>query len=138
MDTGDLIETGRADTVVMANDSGTGEANTAGITNDSGTGGANTVNTAVADATGDDMAEKPRKISRWSYERHIVKCPLCGRDVLDHMTECPFCKQEITVSGYKPMSEGTIKTVKIVALIAGIIIAAVIILPILIERFGLG
>ena len=34
--------------------------------------------------------------SRW--EKHLVKCPHCKKDVLDHMTQCPFCHGELTKS----------------------------------------
>lgn len=77
-----------------------------------------------------------KKPSRWSYERHIVQCPVCGKDILDHMTVCPHCKSEIVIGGVKPMSEDTLRRVKIIALIAGIAIALVIIIPILMKKFG--
>ena len=79
---------------------------------------------------------KKKKVSGWSYERHIVQCPVCGKDILDHMTECPYCKSEITIGGVKPISQDTIKRVRLIALIVGIIIAIVIIVPILMKKFG--
>ena len=81
-------------------------------------------------------AESGKKQSRWSYERHIVQCPVCGKDILDHMTTCPFCKTEITIGGVKPISEDSVQKVKLIALIVGIIIALIIIVPILMNRFG--
>lgn len=81
------------------------------------------------------LPNKPKRVSGWSYEAHIVKCESCGRDVLDHMTQCPFCKEPLTL-GYKPMSKKTTRIVKYIALAVGLVIAAVIIIPILINRFG--
>ncbi len=41
-----------------------------------------------------------------STKKHIVSCPACGKDVLDHMTECPFCHGSLTPKGYAgPQSE---------------------------------
>lgn len=34
------------------------------------------------------------------YEKHLVECPHCHKEVLDHMTECPFCHGELTPLGY--------------------------------------
>lgn len=79
---------------------------------------------------------KKKKVSGWSYERHIVQCPVCGKDILDHMMVCPHCKAEITIGGVKPMSQDTVQKVKTIALIVGIIIALVIIVPILMKKFG--
>ncbi len=81
------------------------------------------------------IPNKPKRISRWSYEAHLVKCDNCGKDALDHMTECPFCHAPLT-QGYRPMSESTMKAVKIIALIAGVVIVLLILIPLLKERFG--
>jgi len=35
-----------------------------------------------------------------NWEKHLRPCPHCGKDVLDHMTQCPFCKEEISPLGY--------------------------------------
>lgn len=41
-----------------------------------------------------------------STKKHIVSCPACGKDVLDHMTECPFCHAALRPKGYAgPQSE---------------------------------
>lgn len=79
---------------------------------------------------------KRKKQSRWGYEAHIVQCPVCGKDILDHMTQCPHCKSEITIGGIKPISQDTIRRVRLIALIVGIIIAVVIIVPLLMKKFG--
>jgi len=39
-------------------------------------------------------------------EKHIVSCPHCGKDVLDHMKECPFCKGELKPTCYDPRPTG--------------------------------
>ena len=39
------------------------------------------------------------------FEKHLITCPHCGKDVLDHMQVCPFCKGEIEGSGYGRMDE---------------------------------
>ena len=41
------------------------------------------------------MKEKKKGI-----ERHVVKCPHCGKDVLDHFTECPHCKGKLESAYY--------------------------------------
>ena len=77
-----------------------------------------------------------KKPSLWGYERHVVQCPVCGKDILDHMTQCPYCKSEITIGGVKPISQDTIRRVRMIALIVGVIIALVIIVPLLMKKFG--
>lgn len=32
--------------------------------------------------------------------RHVVQCPECGKDVLDHMTKCPYCNAELKSAYY--------------------------------------
>lgn len=80
--------------------------------------------------------ENGKKPGRWGYERHIVQCPECGADMLDHMTECPKCGAEVNFGGLKPISPETLRRVRIVALVVGIIIALIIVVPILIKKFG--
>ena len=72
----------------------------------------------------------------WGYENHVVKCPSCGKDILDHMTECPFCKSAVEPQGAKPISEDTARRMRLIVLIAGIVIALLIIVPILLNKFG--
>ena len=93
---------------------------------------------APAEHNGSQSPKTGKKPSGWSYERHIVQCPVCGKDILDHMNVCPFCKTEIEIGGMKPISEATIKRVRIIALIVGVIIAIAIIVPILLGKFGSG
>ncbi len=66
--------------------------------------------------------------------RHIVICPHCGKEVLDHMTECPHCKGELMPAGYRPPDEKTLRKVKRVCLIVGVIAAAGIALAILFSK----
>lgn len=94
------------------------------------------VNSELETGSRTDMSKRKKKPSRWSYERHLVKCPHCDRNVLDHMTECPFCHEEITAYAYKPLAEGSLKTVKIVATAVLIIIAVVLLYPLLSDRLG--
>ena len=94
------------------------------------------IETGAEEKTQTDDNGKKKKLSGWSYERHIVQCPVCGKDILDHMTQCPFCKSEITIGGVKPISQDTIKRVRLIALVVGIVIALVIIVPLLMKKFG--
>jgi DNA-binding helix-hairpin-helix protein with protein kinase domain len=59
------------------------------------------------------------------FEKHLVKCPLCGRDVLDHMKECPFCKGELEGSSYNgidPESRNRIRKVLTVVFISAAVL----------------
>ena len=40
------------------------------------------------------------KENKNGVQRHVVKCPHCGNDVLDHMTKCPHCKGELKSAYY--------------------------------------
>lgn len=45
--------------------------------------------------------------------KHIVTCPHCGKEALDHMTRCPSCGGTLTPRGYNPtMSEESRKRFK--------------------------
>ena len=63
------------------------------------------------------MSEKD--LSR--FKRHMVKCPHCGKDVLDHMTECPFCHGELDGYAYRPLD--TEKTRRIRTILGMVILA---------------
>ncbi|MEG1923332.1 MAG: hypothetical protein RR054_01735 [Clostridia bacterium] len=69
-----------------------------------------------------------KKEKKTNYEKHLIKCEHCGKDVLDHFTECPFCHGELKGYGYKPMSDTEIKKIKTPLFIIGAIIAIVIVL----------
>lgn len=61
-------------------------------------------------------------------KKHVVTCPHCGKDVLDHMTECPFCKGALKPAGYREMDPEKRKRVKIISnVIGGILALAVLI-----------
>jgi uncharacterized membrane protein YvbJ len=66
-------------------------------------------------------------------EKHIVKCPHCGKDMLDHMSECPSCHEKIEHK-YSPMDEVRLKRVKMITNVVGAIIAIGLIVWILIGR----
>ncbi|MEG1548360.1 MAG: hypothetical protein RR232_05925 [Clostridia bacterium] len=75
-------------------------------------------------------------MSLTDYKKHLVQCPHCGKDVLDHMTECPSCKGELSPGGYKPMSPEKLRSVKRTTNIIGFIIAAIVIVIALLRRYG--
>lgn len=81
----------------------------------------------------EDQEEKKRK-HRENFERHLVPCPHCGEQVLDHMTKCPKCGGELTPRGYRPMNEKAMKIVKIVLYTVCIAVAIAIAAFILIGR----
>ena len=64
-----------------------------------------------------------------SLQKHIVQCPHCGGDVLDHMTECIHCKGKLTPRGYTPALDSTTeKRIKTILWIVLSIIAIALIL----------
>lgn len=45
--------------------------------------------------------------------KHIVPCPHCGEDMLDHMKSCPHCKKEVTFAwSREPRSPDKIKATR--------------------------
>ena len=66
-------------------------------------------------------AEREQKRQQ-RLRRHVVTCPHCGKEVLDHMTRCPFCGGELSPRGYSPMSEEKKKKIRLVTGIIGAII----------------
>lgn len=69
--------------------------------------------------------------SATNYEKHVVKCPSCDKEVLDHMRKCPFCESDLPVL-YQPMSQKAKKTVKIILwIILGAFGVALIVLKVL-------
>ncbi len=68
-------------------------------------------------------------------KKHIVLCPHCQREVLDHMTECPFCHGELTPLGYRGRNEKTFKIVRAVSYaVLFAIAAAVFVLAIVLTK----
>ena len=85
----------------------------------------------------EDRAEKEEARKRKRQEnmqKHIVKCPHCGRDVLDHMTECPDCHGKLTPQGYAPMSDEKRKKIRYVTYGIGFAVAIVIAVIILVLK----
>ena len=67
-------------------------------------------------------------------QRHIVNCPSCGKEVLDHMTECPFCHGTLTPLGYREKDPARIGKVRKVVYGICIGIAVVLILAIFLRN----
>lgn len=67
--------------------------------------------------------KKPKR----GYEKHLVPCPNCGRDILDHMTQCAFCKADVP-SAYQPMDSEKLKKVRLYLSIIFCILAAILLL----------
>lgn len=85
----------------------------------------------------EDKAEKEEKRRQKRLERlqkHIVKCPHCGEDVLDHMTKCPKCGGELTPRGYTPMSDAKRKKIRAVTYTIGILVAVAVVVTVLVFK----
>ena len=90
-------------------------------------------NTVHEDAAEKEAARKKKQQER--LNKHIVQCPHCGKDVLDHMTKCHHCGGELTPQGYyQPMSDKRRKTVKIISYSIGFAIAVAIIVLIFVFK----
>ncbi|MHB1454126.1 MAG: hypothetical protein ACYCYM_09290 [Saccharofermentanales bacterium] len=66
-----------------------------------------------------------QKKSVTGYEKHIVQCPECGKDILDHMTVCPFCKAPVATSVYSVYDAAKVKKIRLaltILLIAAIVL----------------
>ncbi len=59
-----------------------------------------------------------------SYRRHLVACPECGKDVLDHMRECPFCHAKLTPLTGGAWPEEKVRRIRKQLNIIGFVIAA--------------
>ncbi len=67
--------------------------------------------------------------------KHIVICPHCKKEVLDHMTQCPFCMGKLTPRGYTPiMNSETQRRVKLITTIVLSVIAGALIMYLLIRN----
>ena len=60
------------------------------------------------------------------FKRHMVRCPNCGKDVLDHMTECPFCHGELEGYSYRPLDPDKVRRIRTIATIVILALAAII------------
>lgn len=83
-----------------------------------------------ADGRGADetpsRGESP-KIRSKSLQKHIVVCPHCGAEALDHMTKCPECKGELQPKGYRPFDRDGLRRFRRIAWIVTLAIAVVIV-----------
>ncbi len=62
----------------------------------------------------DGNAPRPPRKSVTGYEKHLVKCPSCGRDILDHMTACPFCKAPVAPAVFQPLGDRVTRRIRII------------------------
>ena len=53
-------------------------------------------------------------------ESHVVVCPHCGKNVLDHMTKCPYCEGALVPRGYTPVDPEKYKKIKIACTVVGV------------------
>lgn len=72
-----------------------------------------------------EKQDKSHNKKKNGFERYLVPCPNCGKDILYHMTQCPFCKAEVTPQYYKPMNPETAKKIKLVLAVIGFIVALI-------------
>ena len=63
---------------------------------------------------------KHRRLS--NYERHLVPCPHCGKDILDHFTECPHCGGAVEPLGYHG-DEKKIARIKRITTVIGVVLS---------------
>lgn len=70
------------------------------------------------------MSEK-KSVTR--YEKHIVQCPHCKKDVLDHMTQCPFCGGELHTR-YTSFDAKKIKKARVILTIIFVVVAIIILM----------
>ena len=78
------------------------------------------------------QAESPKTRSK-SLQKHIVVCPHCGAEALDHMTKCPECKGELQPKGYRPFDRDGLRKFKRAAWIVSLVLAAVIVVLIFVR-----
>ncbi len=74
------------------------------------------------------------RVKEPSYKKHLVRCPACGREVLDHMTACPFCQAALAPSGYSGAPSEKLTQVRRAANIAGLLIAAALLLLLFLKK----
>ena len=55
-----------------------------------------------------------------NYKKHVIQCPHCGKDALDHMETCPHCEGALR----KAMDPGKLRRFQRAAHIAGFLAAA--------------
>lgn len=62
------------------------------------------------------------------YKKHLMPCPHCGKDVLDHMRLCPFCKGQLEPQIREGWPEEKIRGIRKTLNIIGFLVAAALIL----------
>lgn len=78
----------------------------------------------------EERAEKEEELrakQRARLQKHVVICPHCGGEALDHMTKCPCCGGELQPAGYRPLKESTRKKIRIVTYTIGAAVAIAIV-----------
>ncbi len=71
-----------------------------------------------------------------SLQKHIVLCPHCGKEALDHMTKCPSCGSELTPRGYDSRNSEKYKPIRKTLMIIFSILAAILVVWLLSGKFG--
>ena len=72
-----------------------------------------------------------------NMKRHIVTCPHCGKEVLDHMIQCPFCKGRLNPRYYTGFrTDDQVRTLRRTMRIIGFAIAAILIVLMMLKRYG--
>ena len=66
------------------------------------------------------------KNNKSRFKKHLVVCPSCGKDVLDHMTECPFCQAKLSPDTYTPLDPKKLRKIRNILTVIGMIIALVV------------
>ncbi len=65
-----------------------------------------------------------------NYKKHVIQCPHCGKDALDHMEACPHCGGELR----KPLDPEKLRRFQRVAKIVAFLVAGVCLVLILANR----
>lgn len=79
------------------------------------------------------QGEAHPKVRSKSLQKHIVICPHCGAEALDHMTKCPECKGDLRPKGYRPIDRDSLRKFKRAAWIVSLVLAAVIVVLIFVR-----
>ena len=85
---------------------------------------------------GKKLTEEERAAKRREKfeKRHVVTCPHCGKNVLDHMTQCPYCGGKLDPLGYRPMDPKKYKKIKLICAIVGAVIAVGVVVAVILTR----
>ncbi len=71
---------------------------------------------------------------RANMRKHVVICPHCGKEALDHMTECPFCRGALIPTGYRAPDRAKLKKIRTATFAIGTVVAIALIVLILVKR----